>query len=207
MQLIVGVVAIPLMILNLVGGFAAVVWLAILGEWLGFIIWLAVMVAAKYIFYSLLLPARLITATAMPLLGKVGILKILGFVIGMVSVLWTFMVMSGWEFYIVTTVTGKANSDTWLPYLLLAYAVATRPWAYMASMDDDVHSAVAVIFLQIACAAHIVMIGFTTITPPAVFLTFAGIMFVGYLQFMITGGIVFILEMKQQRATTDYAEV
>jgi len=208
MQLIVGAVAIPLLILNLVGGFAAVVWLAILGEWQGLIIWLVVMVAGARTCTLLILPGLLVTFPGLFLLGKGGILKMLGFVMCMMDSFWTFFVMSIWAMVSFAGLgVANANSDAWFPYLLLAYSVATGPWAYMASKDDNDGDDVIVFFLQIACAATIVMVGFTTMTDQAILLSLVGIVFVGYLLNVFTGGVALIIERKQQRATTDYAEV
>jgi hypothetical protein len=81
---------------------------------------------------------------------KGPVLRFLGYLIGMIGVLWTYLVMTLLGLFAFGYFTGRWESDSFFPYLLLAYGVATGPWAYMASQEDNAFSAISTFF----CRSH-----------------------------------------------------
>jgi len=199
MQALVSVLMVPLMFLNLLGGIVSGIWLAILGEWGGIGAGLVASIGGVFFIGFLLLPGFLVSVPAIFMMNKGGILKALGFVVGMVGMLWTFIVMSGWGMFSFDYFMARADADSRIPYLIWAYGVATGPWAHMASKEDNEYSIFSVFFLQIAAVTSIVTIGFTDMNAMAVFLTFVGIMLLGYVLSVLMGSVLALFEARERR--------
>lgn len=206
MQALISLLMVPLMVLNIFGGIASGIWLAILGEWGGIGMGLLASIGGAFFCSILLLPGFLISVPAVLIMEKGSILRVLGFIIGMVGLFWTFIVMSGWGMFSFDYFMARADSDSRIPYLIWAYGVATGPWAYMASKEDSDYSFFSVFFLQIASVTSIVTIGFIDMSGMGIFLTFAGIMLLGYVLSVLMGGVLVLLDAKERRTVASYAE-
>jgi hypothetical protein len=191
---------VPLFFLNFLGAVVSGIWLALLGEWGGIGMGLLASILGTFFCGSLLLPGFLVSVPAIFMMDKGGILKALGFIIGMVGLLWTFIVMSGWGMFSFGYFMARADSDSSIPYLIWAYGIATGPWASMAKDDNNEFSIFSVFFLQIAAATSIITIGFTNMSVMATFLTFAGIMLLGYIFNIVMGGVLTLLEVRESSA-------
>ena len=193
------------MILNIFGGIASGIWLAFLGEWGGIGVGLIATIGGAFFCSLLLLPGMLVSVPAIFMMDKGGILKALGFLIGMVGLFWTYIVMSGWGLFSFNYFVNRSDPDSYIPYLIWAYGIAIGPWAFMASKEADNFSNFSVFFLQVAAATSIVTLGFTHMSSEAIILTFAGIMFVGYILNVLMGGVIALFEAKERRSV--YSEV
>ena len=89
MQALISLLMVPLMILNIFGGIASGIWLAFLGEWGGIGVGLIATIGGAFFCSLLLLPGMLVSVPAIFMMDKGGILKALGFLIGMVGLFWT----------------------------------------------------------------------------------------------------------------------
>jgi len=205
MQALMGLLTVPLMILNIFGGIASGIWLVILGEWGGIGAGLLAGIFGAFLCSVLLLPGLLVSVPAIFMMNKGGILKALGFLIGMVGLFWTYIVMSGWGMFSFDYFMARADSDSRIPYLIWAYGVAIGPWTYMASKEVDDYSLFSVFFLQVAAATSIVTIGFSDMSAMVIFLTFAGIMLIGYVLNVLMGGVSELLEARERR--TNYSNI
>lgn len=194
MLAIITVLVSPLFILNAFGGVIAIVWLVFLGEWSGVGIGLVAFFLGTFGCSLILLPGMLFTMPAIFFLEKGGLLKILAFIFGSIGVLWTYISMYIWGVFSFKHFVGRSDGDSFVPYLLLAYSVATGPWAHMAGKEDNTYSLMASFFLQIACFVGVLVIGFTNISNFGFYIIFLCIMAIGFLVNLIVSGINVIAE-------------
>ena len=94
MQALFGLLAIPIIILNSVGGIAAAIWLAVLGDWAVLLGGIVAMAAATFLIGIALIPGTLFLMPSIAALerGKV----ILGVLIGSIAALWTYAIIVFW---------------------------------------------------------------------------------------------------------------
>jgi hypothetical protein len=143
----------PLMILNLVGGIVAAVWLAILGDWVVFGIGIAIAILGSWIIKITLVPARILFGApgiALANRGKNGG----ALLFGLLNAIYTSALICAWclsVFYLMTTIT---RSDSIIPLTLFAYGCSTAPWAYLSQKDQQAggneYSNLLVLFAEIA---------------------------------------------------------
>ena len=145
------------------------------------------------------MPGMIVTFPAIFLMDKGGILKALGFLVGMVGVIWTYVVMSGWGIFSFNYFVNRSDADSYIPYLIWAYGVALGPWAYMANKEANGYGPTfSVFFLQVAAITTMLILAFTNMSGSAIVLTFLGIMTVGYVINLIMGGVLVILEARER---------
>jgi hypothetical protein len=132
------------------------------------------------------------------MMDKGGILKALGFIIGMIGLVWTYLVMSGWGIFSFNYFVNRSDAESYIPYLIWAYGVAIGPWAYMASKDANEYSTISVFFLQVAAITTMLILALTSMSGQTIVLTFLGIMTVGYVINLIMGGVLAILEARKR---------
>lgn len=133
MKPIVTLLALPVLLLNFLGGFIGGVWLLFEGDWrlvvfglfYGFVgaLGLSLVLLPGMIFA---LPAVKAAESGHPTLGAL---------IGAPSMAWTLLVVT----VSCVMVFSRINTigEGGLPYLLWGYSVAVGPWTYMASKDPD----------------------------------------------------------------------
>jgi hypothetical protein len=131
---LIGLLALPVMILNFAGLIVGGGWLLFLGQWK------VVLASAALAFFGnhlLMWPMLLSLVFAIP--GKIleqrgwhGLLKVLAVFSG----LYTITVMTLWAAgSLVFFVKESSRHDTMIPFLLCSYAVATSPWQGMAQKE------------------------------------------------------------------------
>lgn len=199
MPAIINILMTPLILMNMFGGIVSGIWLAILGEWGGIGLGLLISITGAFFCGLFLIPGFLITIPAIFLMANGPILKIIGFAVGMLGLMWTYLVMSGWGVFSFSYFLDRADAGSFYPYLIWAYGVATGPWSFMASKEADDYSFFAVFFLQVAAISLIITIGFTGLSPAAIFLVFIGIMTLGYIFNIAVGGVMLLIETRQRR--------
>jgi hypothetical protein len=99
---------------------------------------------------------------------KGGAARIASYPLMFVGLLWTFAVMSAWALWWFAYFLNRADPSSLVPMLLLAFSVATGPWAYMAQKEaqgGNDHSSFTTFFLQLACALTFVMLAFAGARP------------------------------------------
>lgn len=134
---IVAVMALPVMILNLLGGLVGGVWLLYLGEWkvVG-----ACLIFALFGNYVIMGPMLISLIFALPAeaAAKKGNQKTLMFWAGLAS-FYTALVMIVWASGSLVLLSEFAHKKghILLPFLLCSYGVATAPWASMAQKEMD----------------------------------------------------------------------
>jgi hypothetical protein len=148
-------IALPLMVLNFLGGIVAGVWLIILDDWSTFFFGLAYMFAGAFILSFLMLPMFLF---AMPAAAAGRRSAALGFVLALPALVWTYGLVAASCTYVFSAVVSEAD-NVLIPYLLWGYAVALAPWSYMASKEGrDGYAGMTVFFAQLGTVAMMIAV-------------------------------------------------
>jgi len=127
--------AVPIMILNLLGGIISGIWLAILGEWGEIIRGILFMVVAGFAISIVLMPSLLFAAPAVMAIEKGK--KLLGIFLGSLSVLYTIALMTIWCIWIMWLFVSSASEGSLIPLLIWSYGVALAPWMWLAQEDQQ----------------------------------------------------------------------
>jgi len=155
---VIGVLSVPVYLLNFGGGIVGGIWLAISGNWKLILIgFLAMIVSSSFLMALALSPGLLCVGAAA--LATRGRRHIVASFFVLISNLYTSAVMTVWCvgcFYFVLQ-SFYGGGSLW-PYLLWAYGMATGPWSYMAARDskDAVGSSLSAFG---ACVGAIAMMG------------------------------------------------
>ena len=172
--------SIPLMILNMLGGIVAGIWLAILGEWSTIGAGILVFFVSTGILGFVIMPSILLAIPA-ALCAQKG--KTFGLVcFGALSSLYILAVITLWCCGILFFFLRDATASSLIPRLLWSYGLATGPWAYMASKDaqgggsEGFASMFATFLAQLAYVTIMILVIFTPITLLGAIKVFAGFM-------------------------------
>jgi len=116
------------------------------------------------------------------------------------NAIWTLIVQCVWAlgaFHFFTIKYIAANQEHIAPFMLIAYAIATGPWAYMASKEAHVneYSSFSVFFLQLACASFLILrlTGFFFTTQ---YLVFFAIILGGFILSWVFGAVMALIESR-----------
>ncbi len=175
-----GAIAVPLSIFNILGGIVSVIWLAILGEWslIGYGV-IAIMFSGMLLGFAIL-PSMLLAAPAVAMMEKN--IKIGVYFFGLLSTIYTFGVLSAWCIIVLLYYTNQATADTIIPVLIWSYSVATAPIMWLAQKDlqsGNEHAMMSTFFIEVAYILSIVGILFVEVSPIDIMVLFAVIMSIG----------------------------
>ena len=191
--------SIPLMILNMLGGIVAGIWLAILGDWTTIGAGILIFFVSTSILGFVIIPSILLAVPA-ALCAEKG--KTFGLVcFGALSSLYILTVITLWCCGILFFFVRDATASSLIPRLLWSYGLATGPWAYMAGKDvqgggnEGFASMLATFLAQLAYASIMILVIFTTITLLGAIKVFAGFMAVA-LVIQVTLAVLIQKEMK-----------
>lgn len=142
----------PFMILNMIGGVIALIWLVILGQWATIFLGVAILLAGALIVSLLLLPAIGLAAVGLAALNRGN--KWAGWFSLLLACPWTYIVIIIWEVAVFIVFEVRSTSENGIPARLWSYAVATGVWSYLASREwrggDGDGAAAAVFGAQVA---------------------------------------------------------
>ena len=109
----------------------------------------------------------------------------------MVTKVVTWVVITIWGILVFdyAEILYSKNPYDIIPYLLLAYSVATSPWSYMASKEspDNIGAIIPNIFNQIAAVIIIYIIGIQKADILIIGPTYVGIMLFGFILSLLFG--------------------
>lgn len=182
---LISALSIPLMILNLLGGIVAGIWLAILGQWGTIGIGILVFFISTSILSFVIAPTILLAAPAAYCAEKGKTVGMVFF--GAISNLYILAVVTIWCCGILFLFVRDATASNLIPKLLWSYGLATGPWAYMASKDAQggegagFASLSATFLAQLAYLTIMILVIFTAITVLSAIEVFAGFMVVALL--------------------------
>lgn len=181
LQGIITALTVPLALLNMLGGIVAGIWLAILGEWGTIVRGILFFFVSTFTLSIVLIPSMLLSAPAAYCAEKGKPFGMLCF--GALSNLYIIAVITVWCCGILYIFVKDATASSLIPKLIWSYGVATGPWAYMASKDqqggDGFASMLATFLAELAYVVIMLMVIFSTITLLQALKVFAGFMLVG----------------------------
>lgn len=179
----INLVSVPLILLNLLGGIVSGVWLAIIGEWGAIGYGLLLSFFAIYLLSIVLMLGMIF--------GLPGIYfqdrgyNILSYFFILLSMLYTACLMTVWCSFIFHVFMKEATTGTFFPLLIWSYGVATGPWTFLASKDNqsggNIYSTIAAFFAQIGYVIAMLLVAFFTITLLDVMLVIGLALLVGML--------------------------
>ncbi len=172
---------VPIMILNLLGGIIAGIWLAILGEWGETFRGILFMVVSGFAISIALMPSLLFAAPAAMAIEKGK--KLLGMFFGSLSVLYTVALMTVWYIWIMWLFVSSATDSSLIPLLIWSYGVALAPWMWLAQKDQqggggNEYSMFTIFFAQVSYILAMVMLFFGA-TLGTIAIMFGAIMLLG----------------------------
>jgi len=130
----VGVLVIPLLILNIFSGAVGGVWLAIVGEWRLMLYGVVLMVVMPWMWIVASLPAMGLVA-AFGGLGEKYDRPLLAVFAGAVFAVWSMALVVAWVAFVFLQFTDTAGQSPVIPLLLWGYATVNAPLASMASKE------------------------------------------------------------------------
>ncbi len=179
-----GVLAVPFVVLNLLGGIAAGIWLAILGEWGAIGYGILASFVAVYALSIALLPQAIFAMPA-AYLGMKG-RRVLMYLCALPANIYGTLVITIWCVAVLYFFTAQVDSTSLIPLLIWSYSVAMTPLVTMAKPDlyagDDAlpSASLPVTFLsEIGYIVMICMILFTEAGIGEAGLVFVAILLVG----------------------------
>ena len=190
---IISLLSLPLMLLNFGAGIVGSLWLIIsFGNWETPLLAFAVSMIAPFVLSFPLLIPMIFAVPAIYLMGKGFIGKVLSVPFHITGGLASWSIYTIWGMYVFDYATKLSgiNSPDLFPHLLIAYSIATSPWAYMASKEPPENSSIALplFFTQIAAASNIYTIGISAYNPVKIVIIYVGIMLVGFIISLLIGG-------------------
>lgn len=166
LAMIVGVLSVPIMILNFASGIVAGIWLAILGEWGLLGIGILFLFTSHWLIGLLLLPMLPVDALTLYLSGRKNPL---GYLTGYISFLYTNILIALTFFFAYSVCKSYYHGDTWIgyiPYVLWSWGMALGPWQYMSSREPNNEYSTFTMFC--AAAFYLFFLASLFIYPPLV---------------------------------------
>lgn len=175
------VLAIPLMLLNVLGGIVSGIWLAILGEW-GAIGWGILAFTVSGIALGLVLMPSALLAVPAAHFGEKGKLFAM-YILAFLSNLYVIAVVTVWCVAVLYFFAKRADASSIIPMLIWSYGVATGPWAWMAQKEQQggsgFASVVSAFFSQVGYIVMVLAVLLARVTLIDVIILFAIVMFIG----------------------------
>ena len=134
---IIEILGLPIILLNMVGGIAGGIWLAVLGEWWLIGIGILLLFTSHWILSILMIPSLPIAVIAMHFYEKKNFL---GHVFGFISQLYTNILIVAtcvFAFFVCSSFYTGDIGVGYIPYLLWSWGMALGPWQFFASKEPD----------------------------------------------------------------------
>jgi hypothetical protein len=169
-----------LMLLNMLGGIVAGIWLAILGEWGTIFRGLAILILGGFGLGLAMMPGLLLAAPAAALQSKDN--RIGFYFFGLLSIIYTYAVLVAWCVVVMLYFANRTDGESAVPTMLWAYGAATGPIAYLAQKDlqsGNEYAAISTFFAQVAFVVSVLAAFILRPGLPAVIIIFSVIMSIG----------------------------
>jgi hypothetical protein len=174
-----GLLAVPIAVLNMAGGLVSGIWLAILGKWSTIGLGIAILVLGAFAISVALIPSFIFAGPAIYFSERN---KTLFLVFGFLNMAYTMLVISFWCCIILIVFTQKADGSSFMPLLIWSYGVATGPLAYMASKEAQGginYSMISTFFAQVAYLIVVIAFLLFSLRVMDAFIIIAVVMFAG----------------------------
>lgn len=178
---IIALISFPLVLLNIIGGIAALIWLIVLGEWNAILLGILIMLIGAFVISFLLMPGLIFM---LPISYFAEKNKVFGLAIfGFLNLLYTFAIIAISSYFIFYYITNSVGSEHMLPALIWSYAAATAPWSYMASKEEGARGEFngtqsTLYFAELGLFVVVILLAFFHQTLVTSFYIFSGIMIV-----------------------------
>lgn len=178
---VITIFAVPLMLLNMLGGIVAGIWLAILGKWgiIGYGV--AALFVSSFGIAIAMAPSLLLAAPAFMLYKKGS--KIGYYFFGFLSALYTITILTLWCIAVLYFFARQASSSSFIPILLWSYVVATGPISWLAQKEAQggggEGAAASAFFAEIAYVTVILAVYFFSVSLIDAIILFGAIMLIG----------------------------
>jgi uncharacterized tellurite resistance protein B-like protein len=157
--LIVGILLIPILLLNIFGGLVTGIILAIGGDWAPLLLGLLFMFVGVFIISILMLPSLIVMGLAIFFANRKSRLGV-GFCV-LASQALIYAIMFGVSYVVFGTILESSSEANEIVLLIWSFVVATTPWNYMASKEQDNEGTQLTLFAsQIGLFAVLVLTGF-----------------------------------------------
>ena len=133
---VIGLLSIPVMLLNFGGEIIGGIWLAILGNWGLLVLGLSSIFISSFGISFALMPGLLLFSAPGVFAMEKG-RYVIGLLAALLGNLWTDAVMTVWCVGCFVVALGYYSDGSVWPYLLWAYGMATGPWTYMAAREGQ----------------------------------------------------------------------
>jgi hypothetical protein len=174
------VLAIPLGMLNMLGGIISGIWLAILGEW-GLIGYgLLVLVFSGMALGLVMAPGLIFAVPAAAMLEKGN--KVGGYFFGLLSTIYIVGILTTWCILVLLYYTKHADADSIIPVLIWSYGIATGPITWLAQKDlqsGNEYAMVTTFFIEVAYILTMLAIIFVGVSLINVIVLFGVVMTIG----------------------------
>jgi hypothetical protein len=150
------------MILNIFGGIVAAIWLIAIREWPVLVIAIVVVLIMSFIIGLIMIPSALLALPGMAMVKKgtgiIGHFLMFCSMLYTYGFLWLWSMITFWWFTNQFLVDGKG----FIPFMIMAYIVATAPIAIMVGRDKDPSTAGAITALStmIGCMIYMLLLIF-----------------------------------------------
>lgn len=131
------IICFPIMLLNLLGGIVAGIWLAFLGEWKLIFIGIVLLFTSHFYLSMLMLPVLLFVPIVAYFQEKKSPLL---YLFGFLSQFYMNLLIVGtctFAFFVCTHFYGGGSKLGLIPYLLWSWGMALGPWQFFASKEPD----------------------------------------------------------------------
>ena len=162
------ILAVPLVLMNVLGGVVSGIWLAFLRQWGALGIGVLSLIFATFTISFALLPSIILNWPAAKLFERGHIA--LGSILAIPASIYTTLVMVVWCYGVFTTFLSMSSPTSLVPMLLWSYGVATGPWSYMAQRESQGNdgydaSATHVLFVSLGYLLMVAMYLFAGANP------------------------------------------
>ena len=166
LSIFMGIIALPLTILNIFGAVVAGIWLGALGEWSTLLAGLAYMAFGAFIIGLMLAPTLIVALPMIRFAEKKNVLGVA--LVGALSIGFTYLVFMFSSMGVYGYLSDTYQSSSSALFLVWFFAVAISPWTFMASKEKDNEGTWITLFIsQSVLLLFIVLLGVFDFTYPA----------------------------------------
>lgn len=152
------ILMIPLLLLNLFGGFISAIGLLIGGDWLPVLLGIIFILVGTLLISILMIPTFIFSGLGIYFANRKNRLGV-GFAV-FLSQWWIYAVIFGVSYSVFGTMLQFDDTASKLLLLTWAFSVAIAPWTYMASKEQDNSSTQLTLFIaQTGLLVILVMVG------------------------------------------------
>jgi len=157
---LIAIFQLPIMLLNVFGTIGAVIWLLVIGEWRWVVAGILTMMFAPFMLGLAILPSIALGAPGIYFVKRR--ITILLYFFSLLSSIYIYGLISAWSGGVAYYFMRDAHGQSFWPFLVWSYCVATVPWTYMAQRESDsIASTLAAFFAQVAFIVLMIVVAFS----------------------------------------------